>query len=366
MEDMSYHNMRHVVLCAIVGLSLDKAALTRLARRHELPPRGASSDSNRAFIAVVEALQGSFGAVTSGAVGELFARRSLLAAETLKAIDWDSGETLIKRLHAPMAVDPAGTLWALLADGRVEPLAAAVYHAYRLVATALQRLDGGAEDLEDALRDARDELRSAGHKAAQLTRELEESQRRNQALAEESERLASRVRELEAQSKRGDGRLERELRKLDHELLELRRQVMATPAAEPPRLEPQEGRTTLVECDGSCQVPAAACPLERLKVALVGGLERMEPRYREMVEGVGGRLLFHNGDCDAQGSQRLKASVCAADLVVFITTVNSHNALRVAKGLCAKSGKSFLIARDAGLGSLERLLKVRRPQCRKA
>lgn len=94
--------------------------------------------------------------------------------------------------------------------------------------------------------------------------------------------------------------------------------------------------------------PKGCCPLENLKVALIGGLDRLETRYRKAFSSLGAELYFHPGHCAGCGSNRLRSAANSADIVIFITTVNSHNALQVVKGLCKKSGKRFIVVRETG------------------
>jgi len=90
------------------------------------------------------------------------------------------------------------------------------------------------------------------------------------------------------------------------------------------------------------------CPLEKLKVAVIGGLERLEDHYRNEFRTLGAECSFHPGYCAGLGSGRLRRTADNADVVVFITTVNSHNALRIVKAVCRKSGKAFVAMRETG------------------
>ena len=99
------------------------------------------------------------------------------------------------------------------------------------------------------------------------------------------------------------------------------------------------------------------CPLEHLKVALIGGLDRLEQPYRAVFESLGiVKFYFHTGCCNGSGANRLRASAQDADIVVFITRVNSHNAMSVVKGLCRKSGKSFLALRETNPALVSKLV----------
>ncbi len=99
----------------------------------------------------------------------------------------------------------------------------------------------------------------------------------------------------------------------------------------------------------------ADCPLKGMRVAVVGGLARMLPTYRKIVSELGAQCIFHNGKV-GNGSCKLKNVVCGSDLVVFITSINSHCALSVVKTACRKNRKRFIALRETGSESLGRLL----------
>jgi hypothetical protein len=97
------------------------------------------------------------------------------------------------------------------------------------------------------------------------------------------------------------------------------------------------------------------CPLQGVKVAVIGGLKRMETNYCDVVDRLGGQCLCHPGHV-ASGCRRLRQVVGKADLVVFITTINSHSAMSAVKSECKKHGKPFLAMDRTGAGSLEKML----------
>ena len=98
------------------------------------------------------------------------------------------------------------------------------------------------------------------------------------------------------------------------------------------------------------------CPLAGLRVAVVGGICRMLPEYREVVKQLGGELIYHDGHMKS-GSYKLKNAVCGADIVVFITSVNSHGALAVLKTVCKKRRKRFIAMKETGCESLDKVLR---------
>lgn len=98
------------------------------------------------------------------------------------------------------------------------------------------------------------------------------------------------------------------------------------------------------------------CPLQGRKVMIIGGLDRLESSYRETVSRLGGECVFHTGKL-RNGNRRLQQRVANADLVVFITSINSHAALNAVKKECKRCSKPFCALRQTGCGSLEDTLK---------
>lgn len=88
-----------------------------------------------------------------------------------------------------------------------------------------------------------------------------------------------------------------------------------------------------------------------MKVAVVGGLDRLEPEYRKAVNELGAEFLFHTGRCE-NGTHVLKNLVCKADIVLYITSINSHGALKAVKGVCKKTGKQFRVVQNPGVSSV--------------
>ena len=82
----------------------------------------------------------------------------------------------------------------------------------------------------------------------------------------------------------------------------------------------------------------------------------MQPVYRAILGELGAEPLFHDGKL-GKGCHRLRSMICGADIVVFITSINSHGALQVVKGICKKSGKTFIALKETGAESLARTLK---------
>jgi len=101
--------------------------------------------------------------------------------------------------------------------------------------------------------------------------------------------------------------------------------------------------------------PLAKMPLSGKTVAIVGGLDRLQTSYTDCVTRLGGQCMFHTGK--VKGScRRLKQMVAGADMVVFMTSINSHNALSLVKDECKRCRKQFCPLRQTGSSSLHKAL----------
>jgi hypothetical protein len=117
-------------------------------------------------------------------------------------------------------------------------------------------------------------------------------------------------------------------------------------------LSPEDARG---DCSLCTEQKKCTCPLEGMRVAVIGGLDRLEPEYRKTIHDLGADFLFHNGNC-SNGRHILKNVVCKADIVLFITSINSHGALKVVKATCKKTGKQFNVVRYPSASSIYKTL----------
>jgi hypothetical protein len=99
------------------------------------------------------------------------------------------------------------------------------------------------------------------------------------------------------------------------------------------------------------------CPLLSNKFILfVGGLDRLEPHYRSLVEAdFAGRFMRHDGDC-RNGQARLIHMVNRAEAVICPLNCVSHRAYLCVKKLCKDLNKPCILLRNSGLGSLRKAL----------
>lgn len=86
-------------------------------------------------------------------------------------------------------------------------------------------------------------------------------------------------------------------------------------------------------------------------VLYVGGLNKMVPHYRQLVEKSGGRFLHHDGGVECSRSI-LPKLLSTADAVFCPLDCISHHACQCIKKMCKRNQKPFVLMRSAGLSSL--------------
>ena len=117
-------------------------------------------------------------------------------------------------------------------------------------------------------------------------------------------------------------------------------------------LRPEDAKGDCIHCTEQKKCP---CPLEGMRVAVIGGLDRLEPEYRKTIHELGADFIFHNGNC-SNGQHVLRNVVCKANIILFITSINSHGALKVVKATCKKTGKQFNVVRHPSASSVYKTL----------
>jgi hypothetical protein len=93
-----------------------------------------------------------------------------------------------------------------------------------------------------------------------------------------------------------------------------------------------------------------------MRIAIVGGAERIEARLRDLAEAHGHQLDFHAGHMSGPASDRLRALVDRCDLLVIITEINSHAAVLHARSLARRSGRPVHLVRRLGTSQLRVLM----------
>jgi hypothetical protein len=95
-----------------------------------------------------------------------------------------------------------------------------------------------------------------------------------------------------------------------------------------------------------------------MRVGIIGGVERNQARYEEVAKAVGCDVEFHAGHMRGRGTETLDSLVERCDLIVIVTEINSHTAVRMAQKFSRKRGRRVLIARKFGIHTFEQAARA--------
>ncbi len=171
-------------------------------------------------------------------------------------------------------------------------------------------------ELEDENQQLHDEL-------ANLTGEIWNYQRRQETLQSKNNKLLSK---LESQSEIND-HLKEETERFITQISALNR------------------------CDETCP----SFDLCRKRILIVGGINRMESLYRQLIEENGGIFEYYDGHMQG-GKRALENRIRRADIVLCPVNINSHNACSVVKKMGKKHRKSVQMLAGSGLGAISQAL----------
>lgn len=165
--------------------------------------------------------------------------------------------------------------------------------------------------------------------------------RQRQQQAEQIQMQQQRLHALERTLLGAQQQAERERRRADEAAAALASFSDATAESLPPKLDAGNDQTH----------PDL---LERA-VLCVGGRQAVVPIYRKLIERTGGRFLHHDGG-EEDASNKLDASLAAADLVICQTGCISHDAYWRVKDHCKRHGKRCVFVDKPSASSLQRAL----------
>ncbi|RZB33470.1 MAG: hypothetical protein SRB2_04023 [Desulfobacteraceae bacterium Eth-SRB2] len=109
--------------------------------------------------------------------------------------------------------------------------------------------------------------------------------------------------------------------------------------------------SALNRCDETCP----SFDLCRKRILIVGGINRMESIYRQLIEDNGGIFEYHDGHIKG-GKKALENRIMRADIVLCPVNINSHNACSVVKKMGKKHRKSVQMLAGSGLGVISQAL----------
>lgn len=93
-----------------------------------------------------------------------------------------------------------------------------------------------------------------------------------------------------------------------------------------------------------------------MRVAFVGGMDRLESALIDEGRKRGIGVEVHYGDVRGRGAEALEGIVARADHVIVVTGVNSHGGVKLAKQYAHAHGKQVWIMRACGLALAKRVL----------
>jgi hypothetical protein len=93
-----------------------------------------------------------------------------------------------------------------------------------------------------------------------------------------------------------------------------------------------------------------------MRIGIIGGLDRSESNYVRLAESLGHELLVHNGQLGGRGARALEGLLERSDVVVVVTAVNSHGALKLARSRLRERGLAPLLLNKLGFTRFNELL----------
>ena len=93
-----------------------------------------------------------------------------------------------------------------------------------------------------------------------------------------------------------------------------------------------------------------------MHIALVGGLDRSEAQYRQLAERAGHSIEWHTGDLAGRGAGTLESMIERSDIVIVVTSVNSHGAVWRARKVAKLRSKRLLLLARCGVSKFGSLL----------
>jgi hypothetical protein len=359
--------------CPVTGVCLRCEDLKRLTRQAGLEDTGSSE--YELHVAVVAACRKRT-PLAERVQKELDQRYNLHVSASLKL---KSDEALAQWWdRCCMETDWAGVFWAVLTHprcgpelefvvlGQVHMLQHQVGMAARVDQTRLSVLQAENQRMAQALEAAQQRLQALTQAHAQELARRDAERTALQAactrLGVEHDKSVRKLQDLQRQQPALE-QLQSLAQERDHMLednRQLRRALLRSDTTRDPL--PTEGPEPHgVVSQGSPRTVADPGPevdlcVRNRAVLCVGGLARVVPIYREVVESEGARFMHHDGGTEDKVSQ-LGGLLQAADLVVCQVGCVSHNAYWRVKAHCKRHNKPCLFIETPSRAAIERALR---------
>lgn len=240
---------------------------------------------------------------------------------------------------------PIGALiWIASQDESLEPLVFRVVHMKELKAL---RQENDKSDELNCLRREVEELRKKITKLEvkknNLLTERDELKKRVSELLKEIEKLKTENAILAFKFERvgGEKTFER-MKKLEEELERLRSELKMLK-----KVRNDENKPNVIRSDVKKRS-------KRLKIAFIGGLDRLEDHYKKVAESFGCELHYHNGRGRVDN---LESLVRRCDVIFCPVDINSRNVCRYIKELCKILGKKCIFLKRSSISRFRRTLE---------
>lgn len=217
--------------------------------------------------------------------------------------------------------------------------------------TKISELQSKAEFYENVYAKANAKLKEIQKENRLAQKEFKQQKRENQQLNFDLEKLRTENEKLKAKPTNSD--LQKKIKKLIYENNVLKEQVKQkehshirnfTIAAEVPECKKIQEVKEQREFENT---------IKGKRVLVIGGLDRLENRYREVFNSLGAECLYHSGNCNGSKVGDLESLITKSNLVVFIMTINSHTAMYKAKKECKKTGTEFFLTQRTGPSAIK-------------
>jgi hypothetical protein len=93
-----------------------------------------------------------------------------------------------------------------------------------------------------------------------------------------------------------------------------------------------------------------------MRIAIIGGVERAEQHYERVARAHGHEVDFNPGHIGGRGTHGIAQAIDKADVVILVTDVNSHGAVRFTRAHMRARGRSPILMRGIGISRFEALL----------
>lgn len=96
------------------------------------------------------------------------------------------------------------------------------------------------------------------------------------------------------------------------------------------------------------------------RIAIVGGIERNQGMYERIAAEAGAEVGYHGGHLRGRGPAALSDLVRRSELVIVLTQVNSHGAVKLARAEARRFGVPVVVQSRLSPSGLAALLLPRR------